>query len=94
MVLLDQRQGLHRAGEFAFRGGHVEYMEAFEPCARRKTQAERGIEIGNIRFRRAETRRPYLAISGVEMRDSSGSGASSIRPLGVVRRQSPAATPV
>ena len=50
MVLLGQRRGSHGAGEFAFPGGHLEYMESFEACAKRETQEECGIEIANIRF--------------------------------------------
>jgi 8-oxo-dGTP diphosphatase len=50
MVLLAQRKGSHGAGEFAFPGGHLEYMEMFEHCARRETREECGIEIGHIRF--------------------------------------------
>src|SRR5919198_242482 len=50
MVLLAERSGSHGAGEFAFPGGHLEYMESFEACAKRETQEECGIEIANIRF--------------------------------------------
>jgi len=49
-VLLGQRKGSHGSGEFAFPGGHLEYMESFEDCAIRETYEECGIEIGNIRF--------------------------------------------
>ncbi len=49
-VLLQKRQGSHGAGEFAFPGGHLEYMESFEQCAKRETMEEVGIEIENIRF--------------------------------------------
>lgn len=49
-VLLAQRKGSHGAGEYAFPGGYLEYMEAFECCARRETLEECGIEIENIRF--------------------------------------------
>jgi 8-oxo-dGTP diphosphatase len=49
-VLLAQRKGAHGAGEYAFPGGHLEYMEAFESCAQRETLEECGIEIENIRF--------------------------------------------
>jgi 8-oxo-dGTP diphosphatase len=37
-------------GEFAGTGGHVEYMESIEACAKRETLEEAGIEIENIRF--------------------------------------------
>ena len=49
-VLLGKRKGSHGAGEYAFPGGHLEYMESFEDCARRETREECGIEIENIRF--------------------------------------------
>lgn len=49
-VLLGKRRGSHGAGEYAFPGGHLEYMESFEDCARRETREECGIEIENVRF--------------------------------------------
>lgn len=49
-VLLGKRKGAHGAGEYAFPGGHLEYMESFEHCATRETQEECGIEIAQIRF--------------------------------------------
>jgi 8-oxo-dGTP diphosphatase len=49
-VLLGKRKGSHGAGEYAFPGGHLEYMESFENCAKREAMEERGIEIDNIRF--------------------------------------------
>jgi 8-oxo-dGTP diphosphatase len=49
-VLLAKRKGSHGEGEYAFPGGHLEYMESFENCARRETMEECGIEIEQIRF--------------------------------------------
>ena len=49
-ILLGKRKGSHGGGEYAFPGGHLEYMESFEDCARRETKEECGIEIQNIRF--------------------------------------------
>ena len=49
-VLLSKRKESHGAGEYAFPGGHLEYMESFEDCARRETREECGIEIENVRF--------------------------------------------
>lgn len=49
-VLLGKRKGLLGEGEYAFPGGHLEYMESFENCARRETKEECEVEIQNIRF--------------------------------------------
>lgn len=49
-VLLGKRKGSHGEGEYAFPGGHHEYMESFEECAIRETAEECGITIKNIRF--------------------------------------------
>lgn len=49
-MLLAKRKTSHGAGEYAFPGGHLEYMETFEDCARRETKEECGITIKNIRF--------------------------------------------
>ena len=49
-ILLAKRKSAHGTGEYAFPGGHLEYMESFEDCAKRETREEAGIEITNIRF--------------------------------------------
>jgi len=49
-VLLGKRKGSHGEGEYAFPGGHLEYMESFEQCAKREVREECGIEIENVRF--------------------------------------------
>ena len=58
-ILLAMRRGAHGAGEYAFPGGHLEYMESFEDCARRETAEECGIEIDNIRFQLLANVIPY-----------------------------------
>jgi len=50
MVLLGKRKGSHGEGEYAFPGGHLEYMESFSDCARREVAEECGIKIKNICF--------------------------------------------
>lgn len=49
-VLLSQRLRSHAKGEYGGCGGHLEYMESLEDCARRETREEAGIEIENIRL--------------------------------------------
>ncbi|MBI4363746.1 MAG: NUDIX domain-containing protein [Candidatus Doudnabacteria bacterium] len=49
-ILLAQRKSSHGAGEYAFPGGHLEYMESFEDCVKREIAEECGIQIKNIRF--------------------------------------------
>ncbi|MBI5404911.1 MAG: NUDIX domain-containing protein [Candidatus Kerfeldbacteria bacterium] len=49
-VLLGKRKGSHGAGEWAFPGGHLEYLEGFTECAKREVREETGLEITNIRF--------------------------------------------
>ena len=34
-ILLGKRKNSHGSGEYAFPGGHLEYMESFEGCAKR-----------------------------------------------------------
>ena len=58
-VLLGKRKGSHGEGEYAFPGGHLEYMESFESCARREVMEEVGIEIENVRFVRVANIQHY-----------------------------------
>lgn len=58
-VLLGKRKGSHGAGEYAWPGGHFEYMESFEQCAKREVKEETGMEIQNIRFLRLLNLKDY-----------------------------------
>jgi 8-oxo-dGTP diphosphatase len=49
-LLLGKRKGSHGAGQFATPGGHLEYMESFEACAKREVKEETGMEITDIKF--------------------------------------------
>jgi 8-oxo-dGTP diphosphatase len=58
-VLMGRRKSAHGDGEYAWPGGHLEYMESFEDCARRETREEAGIEIANVRFLRLMNLKAY-----------------------------------
>ena len=58
-ILLGKRKGSHGEGEFAFPGGHLEYMESFEDCARREVKEETNIEIKNVKFLRLSNLKDY-----------------------------------
>jgi 8-oxo-dGTP diphosphatase len=58
-VLLGKRKGSHGQGEYAWPGGHMEYMESFEGCAKREVMEETGIEITAIRFLRLLNLKTY-----------------------------------
>lgn len=48
-VLLGRRRNSHGAGTWQFPGGHLEYGEAIEDCARREVFEETGLRIRNLR---------------------------------------------
>ncbi len=49
-VLLIRRQNSVGAGEYAFPGGKLDYMESFEECAHREIMEETGVAIKNLNF--------------------------------------------
>mgnify|MGYP001566717016 CR=1 FL=1 len=51
-TLLGKRKNTNGNGEqeYATPGGHMEFMESFEQCARREVKEETGMEIENIKF--------------------------------------------
>ena len=58
-VLMGRRKSSHGAGEWAWPGGHLEYMESFESCAKREVMEETGMEIENVRFNRLMNLKVY-----------------------------------
>jgi len=48
--LFTKRKGSHGPGTWCPPGGHLEFNESFEGCAKREVMEEMGIEIENIRL--------------------------------------------
>ena len=44
-ILLGKRKNAHGEGEWAFPGGHLEYGETIEACARREVTEETGLQL-------------------------------------------------
>jgi len=58
-VLIGKRKGSHGTGEYAWPGGHLEYMESIEDCAKREVMEETGMQISNLRFLRIMNIKQY-----------------------------------
>jgi 8-oxo-dGTP diphosphatase len=58
-VLMGRRLANQGVGKYQFPGGHLEYMESFEDCARRECREECGLEIKNIRFQSIRNQKEY-----------------------------------
>jgi 8-oxo-dGTP diphosphatase len=48
-VLVGRRRGSHGGGTWALPGGHLEFGESVEDCARREVREETGLEIADLR---------------------------------------------
>ena len=49
-ILMQRRIGAHGEGSWSAPGGHLEFGEDIEACARREVMEESGLEIKNLRF--------------------------------------------
>lgn len=49
-VLLGKRKNAHGEGSWCFPGGHLEFNEELEDCAKREVLEESGVGIKNIKF--------------------------------------------
>lgn len=50
LVLMGKRKNAHGEGSWHFPGGHLEFGESWEECAKREVEEETGVKITNLRF--------------------------------------------
>lgn len=50
LVLIGKRKNAHGQGCWAFPGGHLEFFEHIEACARREVAEETGLTVANVSF--------------------------------------------
>ena len=67
-VLVGKRKNAHGEGSWCFPGGHLEFGESWEECARREVLEETGLELGEVRYATAtndvftEEKKHYVTI--------------------------------
>lgn len=58
-ILLTRRKGSHGSGEWTTPGGHLEFGESIEECAKRECREEAGVKIKKIKFVRLSNMKKY-----------------------------------
>lgn len=75
-VLLGKRKNAHGEGTWCFPGGHLEFGESWETCARREVAEEAGINIKDLKFLTAtndifdQEEKHYITIIMISQYDS------------------------